>query len=91
VTLRLAFPRILTYHSPHSSPKEKNIMSDYRIREHPILMVEERPEFEFYWQGRTMTAREGETIAAALFANDVRVFGHHGKAGAPQGIICANG
>jgi len=34
---------------------------------------------------------EGETIASALFANGVRIFGHHHKDGAPQGIFCANG
>jgi len=66
-------------------------MANYRIREHPILPVEERPVFEFYWQGQAMKAREGETIASALFANGVRIFGHHEKDGAPQGIFCANG
>jgi sarcosine oxidase subunit alpha len=66
-------------------------MADYRIREHPILLVEDQPTFEFTWQGRTMVAREGETIASALFANGVRIFGHHPKDGAPQGIFCANG
>jgi len=66
-------------------------MADYRIREHPILPVEERLGFEFTWQGQTMQAREGETIASALFANGVRIFGHHYKDGAPQGIFCANG
>jgi sarcosine oxidase subunit alpha len=66
-------------------------MSEYRIQRHPILPIEERPEFEFYWQGRAMCAREGETIASALFASGVRVFGHHHRDGAPQGIFCANG
>jgi sarcosine oxidase subunit alpha len=66
-------------------------MADYRIREHPILPVEDQPTLEFTWQGRTMVAREGETIASALFANEVRIFGHHPKDGAPQGIFCANG
>ena len=66
-------------------------MSEYRVHTHPILPVVERPEFEFSWQGRVMRACEGETIAAALFAGGVRVFGHHHKDGAPQGIFCANG
>ncbi len=66
-------------------------MADYRMREHPVLTIEERPEFEFTWQGQVMRAREGETIASALFANGVRVFGSHYKDGAPQGIFCANG
>jgi len=66
-------------------------MANYRIREHPILPVEDQPVFEFTWQGQTMVAREGETIASTLFANGVRIFGHHPKDGAPQGIFCANG
>ncbi|MBL7063432.1 MAG: FAD-dependent oxidoreductase [Anaerolineae bacterium] len=66
-------------------------MADYRIREHPILPVEGQLELEFTWQGQAMHAREGENIASALFANGVRIFGHHYKDGAPQGIFCANG
>jgi NADPH-dependent 2,4-dienoyl-CoA reductase/sulfur reductase-like enzyme/Pyruvate/2-oxoacid:ferredoxin oxidoreductase delta subunit len=30
-------------------------------------------------------------MSAALFANGVRIFGHHAKDDAPQGIFCANG
>jgi sarcosine oxidase subunit alpha len=63
----------------------------FRITSHPILPVEPRPAFSFFWQGQEMTALEGETIASALFANGVRIFGHHPKDGAPQGIFCANG
>ncbi|MBM4431782.1 MAG: FAD-dependent oxidoreductase, partial [Chloroflexi bacterium] len=66
-------------------------MPDYRVREHPILPVEELPMFDFTWQGQPMVARQGETIASALFANGVRIFGHHPKDGAPQGLFCANG
>ncbi len=66
-------------------------MTDYRINEHPILAVEERPAFEFTWQGRRLQGHEGETISAALFANGIRIFGHHHKDDAPQGIFCANG
>jgi sarcosine oxidase subunit alpha len=71
-------------------------MTDYRIKAHPILPVEplqsaKQPAFAFRWQGQELVARQGETIAAALFANGVRIFGHHPKDGAPQGIFCANG
>ena len=38
-----------------------------------------------------MEAMENETIASALFANGVRIFGHHHKDGAALGIFCANG
>ncbi len=66
-------------------------MAEYRIAAHPILAVEPHRSVIFYWQGRELMAQEGETIASALFASGVRVFGHHPKDGSPQGIFCANG
>lgn len=66
-------------------------MTEYRIQQHPILSVEPRADVRFYWQGRPLTAKEGETIASALFANGIRIFGHHPKDNSPQGIFCANG
>ncbi|MFA5836330.1 MAG: FAD-dependent oxidoreductase [Bellilinea sp.] len=66
-------------------------MSDYRIRQHPILPIPEREAIEFYWQGKKIDALAGETISAALFANGERIFGHHHKDGSPLGIFCANG
>jgi thioredoxin reductase/Fe-S-cluster-containing hydrogenase component 2/bacterioferritin-associated ferredoxin len=66
-------------------------MSDYRIKDHPILPIPPEPTVGFTWQGRNLMARDGETIASALFANGVRVFGHHPKDHAPMGIYCANG
>ena len=66
-------------------------MTVYRITEHPILPIEPRGTVAFTWQGQELFAHEGETIASALFAHGVRVFGRHPKDGAPQGIFCANG
>jgi len=62
-----------------------------RIETHPILPIEPRETVAFYWQGKKLLAQRGETISSALFANGVRIFGHHPKDGAPQGIFCANG
>jgi sarcosine oxidase subunit alpha len=66
-------------------------MAEYRITEHPILPIEPRETVAFYWQGQELMAKQDETIASALFANGVRIFGHHARDGAPQGIFCANG
>lgn len=66
-------------------------MTSYRITQHPILPIPEAKEIEFYWQDTPLTAKEGETIAAALFANGIHTFGHHHKDGSPLGIFCANG
>jgi len=66
-------------------------MAEYRISSHPILAAKPRPQVTFCWQDQTITALAGETIASALFANGIRIFGHHPKDGSPQGIFCANG
>jgi sarcosine oxidase, subunit alpha len=66
-------------------------MRNFRIGTHPILPVPETETIQFTWKGKPLSASAGETIAAALFANGIRTFGHHPKDGAPQGIFCANG
>jgi len=66
-------------------------VAELRIREHPILSVPPLNTVEFFWNDTPCAGLEGETIASALFANGIRVFGHHPKDGAPQGIFCANG
>jgi NADPH-dependent 2,4-dienoyl-CoA reductase/sulfur reductase-like enzyme/Fe-S-cluster-containing hydrogenase component 2 len=66
-------------------------MAEYRIASHPILSVPPRETVTFYWQGHPLQALADESIASALFAQSIRVFGHHHKDGSPQGIFCANG
>ena len=66
-------------------------MAEYRISAHPILTSAPRESVAFHWKGQGLKALAGETIASALFANGIRVFGHHHKDGSPQGIFCANG
>jgi sarcosine oxidase subunit alpha len=68
-----------------------NNVGEHRIKRHPILPIESGPELEFRWRGQVLRAHSGETIASALFANGIRVFGHHHKDGAAQGMFCANG
>lgn len=66
-------------------------MTNHRIEKHPILPIPKRTDINFYWNEQPLIAKSGETISAALFANGVRVFGHHQKDNSPQGIFCANG
>ena len=67
-------------------------MAEYRIASHPILSAAPPPRpYHSSGKGRQLKAQTGETIASALFANGIRVFGHHPKDGSPQGIFCANG
>jgi sarcosine oxidase subunit alpha len=67
------------------------MMANFRITEHPILPVPLRENLEFFWNGKILQAKQGETIASALFANGVRTFGFHPKDHSAQGIYCANG
>lgn len=66
-------------------------MPENRIQHHPILPIPDRKRISFYWTGQEITAYEGETIASALIAHGIQIFGHHPKDGSPQGIYCANG
>jgi len=66
-------------------------MAGNRIKEHPILSVEDRINIPFFWNDTLLQAKEGEVISSALFANGIKVFGHHQKDGSAQGIYCANG
>ncbi len=45
----------------------------------------------FTFEGRTVTAREGQTIAAALYAAGVRVFSRSFKYHRPRGLFCVSG
>ena len=65
-------------------------MADYRINRTPSCRSPKRNR-RVHLEGPAVQGLAGETIASALFANGVRIFGHHPKDGAPQGIFCANG
>lgn len=62
-----------------------------RLEKHPILEVRRTEPFAFFFQEKELLAYPGETIASALFAYGIHIFGRHPKDGSPQGIFCANG
>jgi NADPH-dependent 2,4-dienoyl-CoA reductase/sulfur reductase-like enzyme/Fe-S-cluster-containing hydrogenase component 2/bacterioferritin-associated ferredoxin len=66
-------------------------MTHDRILNHPILSVPERKTVSFRWNGKAMKGYDREMISSALFANGVRIFGHHYRDQSPQGMFCANG
>jgi len=51
----------------------------------------EKGDIEFLFEGRGLAARDGDTVAAALFANGVRVFGRSSKYHRPRGYRCGQG
>ncbi|NCE63968.1 (2Fe-2S)-binding protein [Pseudoflavonifractor sp. 524-17] len=62
-----------------------------RIQEHPILAIEERAAVCLTVDGRQIQAREGDTVAAALLANGIRVFRHTSRFHEPRGLFCGIG
>jgi NADPH-dependent 2,4-dienoyl-CoA reductase/sulfur reductase-like enzyme/Fe-S-cluster-containing hydrogenase component 2 len=66
-------------------------MTDNRINSHPVLDVPQKETISFYWNNSRLVAKKNEMISSALFANNIKIFGHHHKDGSAQGIFCANG
>jgi len=66
-------------------------MPNNRIESHPILNLTHTETIEFYWKNQPLGAKSGETIATALIANGIDIFGHHPKDNSPLGLFCANG
>ncbi len=62
-----------------------------RIEEHPILKFERGPKVTFIFDGDEYEGYEGETIAAALHAADVKVLGESLYKHRPRGLFCAIG
>lgn len=62
-----------------------------RVTEHPILPIPGRKEIHFTFNRKKYEAYEGEVISSALFAQGIKIFGHHHRDGGAQGIFCANG
>lgn len=62
-----------------------------RIQEHPVLQFERGAKITFTFNGEQMEGYEGESVAAALHANGVKVLGHSLFKHRPRGIYCAIG
>lgn len=59
-----------------------------RILEHKILGKKEQTLVPFKWNGKTYYGAEGESITAALLANDIRTLRYHEKDGSGRGLYC---
>jgi sarcosine oxidase subunit alpha len=64
---------------------------DLRIKAHPILSINRGDPVEFQFNGRTVLAYTGETVAAALYAAGVRTFSRSFKYHRPRGLFCLCG
>ncbi len=62
-----------------------------RVKDHPVLSFPEREEITFTYQGKEVTARQGETIAAALHNHGVLELSKSGDKLRPRGLFCSIG
>ncbi|SHH29718.1 (2Fe-2S)-binding protein [Thermosipho atlanticus] len=62
-----------------------------RVVAHPILEeIPDTKELEFEFEGLKLKAINGDTIASALIANGIDIFGYS-ESGKPKGFFCAIG
>ncbi len=61
-----------------------------RIKSHPILEFEGEETITFYFEGMPLKAKPSDTIASALIANGIDIFGWTEK-GRARGFFCAIG
>lgn len=62
-----------------------------RINKHPILNFRRGKKIKFTFNGKELHGYEGETIAAALHAANVKVLGKSIFTHRPRGFYCAIG
>ena len=51
----------------------------------------DQPEILFHWNGRSVTAKPGDTVASALYRSGVRTFTYSYQYGRPRGLLCLTG
>ncbi len=51
----------------------------------------DQPEILFEWNGSTVAAKPGDTVASALYRSGVRTFTHSYQQGRPRGLLCLTG
>jgi succinate dehydrogenase/fumarate reductase-like Fe-S protein len=64
---------------------------DERLDSHPILTFSRGRRLKFYFKSKPLYGYEGETVAAALVANGIKVFRHTQKLKRARGFFCAVG
>ena len=64
---------------------------DLRIQDHPHLKIERGEAVRFHFNGKPVNGYTGETIAAALYAQGLRIFSRSFKYHRPRSLFCLAG
>ena len=65
--------------------------TDLRIQDHPHIKIERGDAVTFHFNGKPVNGYTGETIAAALYAQGLRIFSRSFKYHRPRGLFCLAG
>ena len=65
--------------------------TDLRISDHPHLKIDRGEAIMFQFNGRPIAGYPGETIAAALYAEGLRIFSRSFKYHRPRSLFCLSG
>ena len=66
-------------------------MNTTRLPPHPAQVIDHEKTITFTFAGTRIQAREGDTIAAALYAAGQRIFSRSFKYHRPRGLLCSAG
>ena len=66
-------------------------MNEHRLPQHPSQVVDPSVDIRFYFDDKVIRTHRGHTIASALYASGVRIFGRSFKYHRPRGLLCVSG
>ena len=66
-------------------------MDRHRLPQQPSQVVDRSTDLRFDYEGRTIQACEGDTVASALYASGIRTFSRSFKYHRRRGLLCVSG
>ena len=64
-------------------------MAERRLPPHPSQIIDQSKPISFEYEGRRVSGYEGDTVASAMYASGIDIFGRSFKYHRPRGLLCA--
>ena len=66
-------------------------MAERRLPPHPSQIIDRTKPISFEYEGRRIPGFKGDTVASAMYASGIDVFGRSFKYHRPRGLLCVSG
>ena len=66
-------------------------MKDRRLPPHPSQIIDRSRPINFKYEGKQVLGYAGDTVASALYASGIDIFGRSFKYHRPRGLLCVSG